>query len=78
MRLITKQKQVNFHGIMVWVPETAKSVASDKNGDVWYYEKQNPVPSIAYEAWGKGGYCQQICTVDLEGMKWRDTLVEVE
>lgn len=80
MKLLTPQKQVNFHGIMVWGPEWTRFMAADEDGDISLFEVEPEQHEEGFYQNLEFGNFSWLPTyrVDLEGKDWRDTLVEVE
>ena len=77
MKLISKKeyKTVDFHGIGLTVSKDANFLAADYNGKVWGYKNDKPRKNHKTECW-TGHACGQVAIVDLEGMDWRETLIE--
>lgn len=74
MKLINGQKQVEYFGLTLYVPDWVKWIATDANGEVFAYSK-------ILNQWGDmfdGNDPKYITQVDLEGMDWRETLMEVK
>ncbi len=67
-------KVVNWHGIELHIPSDHVAVAADSDGWVYSYPTV-PKPAGFMDAWMSGGYFD-LCQVDLEGMPWRETVVE--
>jgi hypothetical protein len=78
MKLIQKHleaKMVDFHGIELQAPVNAAFFAADNDGRVFSYTER---PKRYFGGtWDGGGDMHLIATVDLDGMDWRETLVEV-
>ena len=74
MKFAEPMKDVDYHGLKLTVPERCKFLSSDKDGETWANEKR---PQTMYEHWSYklNGYC--IGTLDLEGMDWKETLIEI-
>lgn len=74
-------KHVQFHGIDVVLFGDELSLAVDRDGDLWaYYQRPNVTPkSEARGEWNISPGDQLprlIGKVNLEGMDWKQTLVE--
>jgi hypothetical protein len=71
-------KRVNYFGTEVSVSESITYIAVDSNGEVYGYT-HHPIKGALM--WGgecaEGSLAAYIGTVDLQGMHWTDTLVEV-
>lgn len=74
MKLLTTQKLVDFHGLQVWVPSNSNWLISTAFGDVYATTKKPNIKGSRYPA--DAGSSTWVGEVDLEGMDWRDTLVE--
>ena len=74
MKFAEPMKEVDYHGLKLTVPERCKFIASDADGETWSYGTK---PDEYDEAWGyvKDSYC--IGPLDLEGMDWKETLIEI-
>lgn len=83
MKLIEapKYKEVDFHGNKLTVPNDVKHLAANGDGEiVGFDDKPEPSWGRFWELFSEGDYHDQglfLGYVDLEGMDWRDTLVEV-
>lgn len=79
MRLINRYlelvKRVTYFGIELEVPEWARYLATDKDGETFAFKTE---PEIQKSPFWIGEPCRMICTVDLLEMDWEDTLVELE
>lgn len=70
-------KFVDFHGILLPVSDDAVAVAADENGRVFEYYGSLPTASPIH--WiAKNFYFAPLCTVDLEGMDWKETLIRLD
>jgi hypothetical protein len=76
MKQLTAQKQVNYHGINVIVPDEQGRLAIDKDEMLYWYSDE-PVADGDVWVTSHGMFCY-ICKVDLEGMDWKDSLMEVK
>ena len=80
MKLLTEihYNCVNFHGIEILVHPDVVAIAVNKGGEIHQFFNRPSVLEFngAWEDYYEddGLYCGE---VDLEGMDWRDTLVEV-
>lgn len=65
-------KKFNYYGQEITAPDYAKYVATDDNGEMWWYTNK---PSEAYSMWivGKGGNCGRV-NVMLNIKSWRGSL----
>jgi len=64
--------------IPVQVPDWAKWVAQDKNGDWWCYERMPRISDMGPFEWSfSGGDCELLGTFE-PNPNWRETLREVE
>jgi hypothetical protein len=78
MKQLTPQKSVNYHGINLIVPNNTKWLATDKSCLLCAYFENEPYDT-GYNEWNNLHSDRIfICQVDLEGMDWRDSLVEVK
>lgn len=73
-----KFKTVLYYGTEVSVPEHIKYIATDNSGTVMGFE-QKPVPDHGWKFWDNPSAddMYDIGVVDLEGIDWTSTLVEV-
>ena len=78
MKQLTAQKQVNYHGINVIVPANTRWLATDSDGYLGAYSDQCFAPTLKNRVWDNDQEYINICQVDLEGMDWRDSLMEVK
>jgi hypothetical protein len=79
MKMLTEYnetKLAQFHGLTLNVDTAAKWLAADSDGRVYGYVHE---PSMADGLWypTKGPSCLAV-EVDLEGMDWRETLIELD
>lgn len=65
-------KKFNYYGQEITVPDYAKFVATDKDGEVWWYTNK---PNDAYDVWivGKKGNCFR-CGRKINIKNWRGSL----
>lgn len=72
-------KIAQFHNIGVEVPHDTSFIAADGDGTVWAYTR-HPACNFESGCWenNAAGDAIKVAVVDLEDMKWEDTLVEVE
>jgi hypothetical protein len=77
MSSLTKIAQ--FHNVGVEVPHDANFITADADGSVWAYTCQ-PTIDIESGYWENSHYGDaiKVANVDLEDMKWEDTLVRIE
>lgn len=75
MRLI-KQGNIEYFGLKIDVPAGTKYVATDCNGNVWAYSHR-PLPNNLGEWYKTAGSQEFVVLVDLEGMDWRQTRIEL-
>lgn len=61
-------KKVNINGENYEIPNRAKHIARDSDGEWWWYTNS---PEILYGGWGKSQDCGYIFTEHLE--RWEDT-----
>jgi len=78
MKQLTAQKSVNYHGINVIVPANTRWLATDSDGYLGIYTDQYCEPTLKNRVWDNGYEYIFICQVDLEGMDWKDSLMEVK
>jgi hypothetical protein len=76
MKQLTPQKTVNYFGIYLIVPDEKGWLTTDSDGSVYWYDTK-PVKD-GYEWGGDYGSMIFICKVDLEGMDWKNSLMEVK
>lgn len=78
MKLIKREKltkQVKYFGLILSVPKWTSYVGTDTDGEVWAFGIE-PL-NDGYEWYMCEAYCQLVATVNLEGLNWSETLVEV-
>jgi hypothetical protein len=64
---------VNYHGVAVWVPKSAKALATDSTDRLHWYDE---TPYIQGPQWfTDNGLLGHVADVDLEGLHWQDSLV---
>lgn len=68
-------KEVEYFGMKVLVPDDAKSMAAHKDGGVFV---SNELLRESLCNWMTSGYLKHICNVDLNGIDWKETLVEIK
>lgn len=68
-------KKFNYYGQSITVPDYAKYVATDRDGEVWWYTNK---PNDAYDMWiaGKGGNCGRTRNWLKTIKNWRGSLKE--
>lgn len=78
----TKMKTVQYFNLELIVPEDIKYISVDSEGEIalWFGVYK---PYVRMYSWGVDDWVGETCdmdmgTVDLEGVDWRDTLVEYE
>jgi hypothetical protein len=81
MKLLSKpeMKKVNYFSVVLEINSKQSCyIATDPDGKVFaYYQDEAPLRLSMY--WfGAGGDGVYLGTVDLEGMHWKDTLMEVK
>jgi hypothetical protein len=76
MKLLGGQKKVIYFGIELMVPDYTKYLAVDEDGRLHGY-KGDVVYIGGIEFYGSYSDDFFIGIVDLEGMNWKETLVEV-
>lgn len=79
MKLTTQFRTVDYFGIKLQVSEDVKFIATDEDGSVFTYTSEvEPIN----QAWlrknnGELSHASKIAEVDLEGMNWHETLLEI-
>ena len=78
MRYLHKMKTVNYFGLELTIEERFRFLHTDSNGEVWATEerphnKNGSIWTISPTEWA----FKSIAEVDLEGMNWYDSLLEV-
>lgn len=68
-------KEVEYFGMKMLVPDDAKSIAAHHDGGVFV---SNKLLRESLCNWITPGYLKHICNVDLNGINWKDTLVEIK
>lgn len=68
-------KEVEYFGMKLLVPDDAKSIASHGDGSVFVSDELLIESSCG---WMASGYLKHICNVDLNGIDWKETLVEIK
>lgn len=74
-------KPVKYFGLYLNVPYTANYIATDEDGMVWCYDNKPEINKFYSDCWTYRGYDNnfiEIAEVDLEGMDWKDTLMEIK
>jgi hypothetical protein len=69
-------KKINYFGVELCVNRD-RYLATDENGCL-YSHNDKPEPRLGYDWWESGGGSSRICLMDLEGMDWKDTLIDLE
>ncbi len=72
-------KPVVYFDITLNVDKRVEWLATDENGEVYGY--WHDVPEYHDDEWDNGydyGVTDVICCVDLEGMDWKETLMEIK
>ncbi|MEK9497116.1 hypothetical protein V2H77_11745 [Photorhabdus sp. P32] len=82
MKLISliKPIKVNYLGIELSAPHWTKFIATDEMGLVFACNMLPNIEFNCYERWGSDSTSfrdEVIAVVDLEGMDWKETLVEI-
>lgn len=68
-------KEVEYFGMKILVPDDAKSIAAHQDGGVFV---SNELLRESLCNWMTSGYLKHICNVDLNGIYWKDTLMEIK
>lgn len=68
-------KEVDYFGMKLLVPDDAKIIVTHKDGGIFV---SNENCCLASTGWLTGGYLKHICNVDLNGIDWKETLVEIK
>lgn len=68
-------KEIEYFGRKLLVPDDAKSIAAHQDGGVFV---SNELLCESLCNWMTSGYLKHICNVDLNGIDWKDTLVEIK
>lgn len=83
MKLISVEtpatKAVEYFGLTINVPIDTRYLATDADGEVWSFEFA-PTPETDMWNWwaaGSENTSDHVANVDLEGLDWRETLVEL-
>lgn len=77
MKISKKFKNVNYFGLTLTVEKTAKFLATDADGTIYSFTVEPEISRIQKVVWvGKG--TEWIAEVDLEGLNWQETLVELK
>jgi len=77
MKLLSghKTKNIRYFGIDMTVRESVKFLATDEDGEVYGFDMK---PTTKATFWHVSEYAYDfVADVDLEGMDWKDTLVEL-
>jgi hypothetical protein len=70
-----RYKEVDWHGLTLFIPLNHVAVAADRDG--WVYSYDVTPTTQREQGWlFVGTDYVDICQVDLEGTDWRTTLVE--
>lgn len=79
---IRKTKQIEYFGLTLTVPDEAKYISIDQDGEiiVWFSIHK---PYVRMYTWGVEDWVGEVIEfdlgqVDLEDLDWRETLVELE
>lgn len=79
MKIINSQKTIDYFGVELVVPDYGW-LAVDEQGDVgWFEDEPETVNFFGYGEWSgavESGYAS-LCKVDLEGIDWKETLMEI-
>ena len=77
-----KMKTVQYFNLELIIPENIKYISVDQEGEIvlWFAVHE---PYVRMYSWGVDDWVGEasdydVGKVDLEGMDWRDTLVELE
>ncbi len=74
-RIEGKDIKINYFGIELYVYHEMEFIATDSDGEVRaHYDEPTTDQSIF---WGSRS-CSHVCNVDLEGMDWKETLMEIK
>ncbi len=77
MKLID-EKMVSYFGIMLVVDRSTKYLVTTESGNVIAsVQKPELDPDVGW-LYDWDSHCVCIASVDLEGMDWKDTLMEIE
>lgn len=68
-------KEVEYFGMKLLIPDDAKIIVAHKDGGIFV---SNENCCVASSGWLTGGYLKHICNVDLNGIDWKETLVEIK
>lgn len=80
MKLLEQQDNtIDFHGLTLHVNDLClyNHIAADEDGDVYVYVLMPYKTATAWDPCSIDSTCSPVATVDLEGMDWRDTLMEI-
>lgn len=70
-------KEVNFFGLELMVYSRAKFICCDADGGVYSFDDK-PKADLKQNLWLGTLNTNWVAEVDLEGMDWRETLVEIK
>ena len=80
MKIIEKQKQIEYFGVTLTIGEGYDvSIATDSDGCVYWYDsriERDDEKWSLLDAWD--GRSMYLCKVDLEGLDWRESKVVVK
>lgn len=77
MKQLTKQKKVNYFGFDVIVPSNTRWLAVDRDSELCSHGSEKPI--VGFCSWYNArDEHNVICQVDLEGMDWKDTLMDID
>lgn len=80
MKLVKTSKEVSYFGITLHIPLTCNFVSTDKSGEVFAWQDEPYLCANTYywggNTWEENPYIW-IAVVDLEGLDWTKTLVEI-
>lgn len=71
-------KTVNYFGIQLTVSQDTKYLVTTRDGDIIASEQMPMFYDDLGWCYDWGEWCTKIAKVDLEGMDWKYTLMEVE
>lgn len=72
-------KTVEYMGYEYEVPDWAKFIATDEDGDIYVYEMMpEPREDDVLGFWGRGMNNGRVMRVGSHGWNWQETLVEIK
>ncbi len=79
MKIIEPQKKIDYFGVELTIDGRTNFVATDDDGEVYQYLIR-PNFDKYMGVWGSNNPNEvvRLCAVDLDGMDWKETLMEVE